>query len=76
MNKDITLEDLDFHLSLENDKRLIYERFIECNGNFYSETLIFKLDNKELDIINFDDICLNLLQAIYNKCRELGWLDE
>ncbi len=76
MNKDITLEDLDFHLSLESDTRLIYERFIECKGNFYSEVLIFKLNDKELDVINFDNIYLDLLQAIYNKCKELGWFNE
>ena len=76
MNKDITLEDLDFHLSLESSTRLIYERFIGCGNDFYSEALIFKLDDKELGIINIDDICLDLLQAILNKCKELGWLDE
>ena len=76
MNKDITLEDLDFHLSLESDTRLMYERFIECRNDFYSEVLTFKLDDKELDIDNFCDICLDLLKAIYNKCKEIGWFDE
>ena len=82
MNKDITLEDLGFikektpyeNCILYTTKELYFNREIE-----------FWTDNKKIyNNLNYGGfqmkgsmpLDLELIQAIYNKCKELGWLDE
>ena len=70
MNKDITLEDLGY----ERD----YEIYTDTLAYFYKarkphKYIIFH-DKNNIE----SDYCLSVkeLQAIYNKCKEIGWLDE
>ena len=81
MNKDITLEDLDFELV--NETPMLYQKndggFIQ-NIEFINAFKRVRLSNYETynNDQSQDEYCLyvNELQAIYNKCKELGWLDE
>ena len=85
MNKDITLEDLGYELSNENTVFgivLSYKRKNEYGYEYIQfrqgsvNTLIkifyenFKLQRKD------KNLTVEELQAIYNKCKSLGWLDE
>ena len=76
MNKDITLEDLDFYLTKLDSNSIVWQKVIEINNDFHSEVLIFDLDEKELEIINIDHIELDLFNAIFNEYKKIGWLDE
>ena len=83
MNKDITLQDLDFELHDEIPHQINY-----FNKKFISETNIISFDKntKTIECLVESDspftpdvpypINMKELQAIYNKCKELGWLDE
>ena len=80
MNKDITLEDLGFKCQESYFKEELDEiRYIK-NGKFVS-CVLFNLNHKCFKIHRFDDeyksswCDKDMLQAIYNKCKELGWLD-
>ncbi len=71
MNKDITLEDLYFKKIYEDEDEIIYKRDYEI--------IIFKILENQLNSVEFLNIHIigcNLLQAIYNKCKEIGRLDE
>ena len=80
MNKDITLEDLGYEIDkLEtNEEELIYYKDIldkNTFGYFSSEVITFDLKNYNVDYDNIQDKTLTII-AIYNQCKELGWLDE
>lgn len=36
----------------------------------------FVIKEKRIDIVNYDTISMQELQAINQMCKELGWLDE
>ena len=81
MNKDITLENLGYEYQESYFKEEIDEiRYIK-NGKFAS-CILFNLNHKCFKIHRFDDeyksawCDKDMLQAIYNKCKEYGWLDE
>ena len=73
MNKDITLEDLGYYCDNKQYK-ISYTKYNTYETiNIYLETKTFE----KKDISNISKpITKNELQAIYNKCKELGWLDE
>ena len=81
MNKDITLEDLGYELNYNSEEYINYKK-IGALGNI-KEIIIHNQtkDNGGL-YINYSPenngayLCLDELQAIYNKCKELGCLDE
>ena len=66
MNKDITLEDLDFIKGEDNKHFLVYKKTFE-------KSIVFKKIIKHVELDG--NFTLQELQAIYNKCKELGWLD-
>ena len=71
MNKNITLEDLGYEEREKNTSTYCIKSYINKNT---MQIIYFDYD-KQIDI----DKCimtLDLLQAIYNKCKEMGWLDE
>ena len=97
MNKDITLEDLDFELKeikKINDNAIyngsiIEHRFIyKCKPNINNKyswlDIEFNLLTKEISFFQNSMnaghrpiiIGKDLQEAIYNKRKELGWLDE
>ena len=76
MNKDITLEDLGFNLIHKDKNIIVYQRDFKNNDGVYSQILIFNLYDKNLEIENIRTIILSLFDAIVNKYKELGWLDE
>ena len=83
MNKDITLEDLGYEKIQDDDILLVYEI-----KNFVSDTdkIIFYKNTKVFEIFTQSDspftppqpqnINMQELQAIYNKCKGMRWLDE
>ena len=80
MNKDIILEDLEFEIDkLETNKEnLVYCKDIldkDTLGYVDSEVIIFDLKKHNIDYDNIQNKTLTTI-AIYNKCKELGWLDE
>ena len=79
--KDITLEDLGYELICNLEECIHYKK-VGALGDIeeifiHNETK----DNRGL-YINYNPenngayLNINELQAIYNKCKELGWLDE
>ena len=76
MNKDITLEDLEYENIFSDEYVIMYKKrtqFSTITLKFYTNNKSF-LKEDELGlakVITFDE-----LQAIYNKCKELRWLDE
>ena len=88
MNKDITLEDLDFELIKDdsnNDNPLLrtlcYKGKNSIDNTWWE--IVFELKDKEVDVYRCDEhyriikqrtiLTIPMLQAIYNKCKELGW---
>ena len=87
MNKDITLEDLGFKLITNNEEHLSYvKEFLLQLGKISIFEIIFDFEMKNIHFFHhqnhtfFNDIPytinVEILQAIYNKCKDLGWLDE
>ncbi len=76
MNKDITLEDLGYEKINHDEYVVIYKKKTKIS----TITLKFYINNnsflKEDELGLAKVINLEELQAIYNKCKELGWLDE
>ena len=75
MNKDITLEDLGYKKQ-ETLNQLIYKnerQFIDFNKTS-KQVNIFLNGTSPYQGFQINDI--RVIQAIYNKCKELGWLDE
>ena len=76
INKDITLEDLGYKNLVSDDYVIIYQKRTKISIitlKFYTNNKSF-LKEDELGlakVITFEE-----LQAIYNKCKEIGWLDE
>ncbi len=75
MNKDITLEDLGYEIDSTNE--------IKGHLYFYKDCtkIDFDLIRKNLYKYNLLNDCrcpilMEELQAIYNKCKNLGWLDD
>lgn len=70
-DKDITLEILGFEERKETTSVCCIKSYINKNT---MQIIYFDYD-KTIDI-GESIITLDLLQAIYNKCEELGWLDD
>ena len=77
MNKDITLEDLGYEkIKAKKDDICCY-----FNKEDNVKLTFYKFEN-ELRVFIEDDCHMGTflntleLQAIYNKCKDLGWLDE
>ena len=68
MNKDITLENLDLSC-IEYSDCICYRKGI------IDEYIWFYKISKTVEI-TIDSITMEELQAIYNKCKELGWLND
>lgn len=82
MNKDITLEDLEYIKDGENEWDLTYSKTIISN-QFYTSPITInfrKMTDETVEKYDFNgnSVPINIyeLQAIYNKCKDLGWLDE
>ena len=80
MNKDITLEDLDYYMYDGRDREYPFVLYKKMEDNFEHD-IDFDFTNKEVRISCIDEqfpkeINMQELQAIYNKCKELGWFDE
>ena len=77
MNKDITLEDLGYECK-ETEDYIEYEKYDDYNRLEIS--LMFWKNGFNKMTIGMEQVVYALdmqeLQAIYNKCKELGWLDE
>lgn len=82
MNKDITLEDLGFV-----EEKTPYENCIlyKTNEIYYNREIKFWIKDKiiytNLSYGGFQmqgsmPLNLEIMQAIHNKCKDLGWLDE
>ncbi len=77
MNKDITLEDLGYK-SEEAEDYIEYEKYDDYNCLEIS-LMFWKNGFNKVTIRIRKVVCaldIQELQAIYNKCKELGWLDE
>lgn len=77
MNKDITLEDLGYTQFDYRDKA---NQFIEYKKleKGIEKKIVFDIFLKEIEFNHsFRDCSINMeeLQAIYNKCKELKWVD-
>ena len=80
MNKDITLENLGYEIIENNEDFIVYfenkETRVRVQIVFVKEQkvieLIPKIDNRDH---YFTRVNMDLLQAIYNKCKELKWVD-
>lgn len=81
--KDITLEDLGYNSIYTHPSTLTvaYRKYEDGED----KNIEFWLDYKEIHCFTYDKeskieykLGLNIeeLQAIHNKCKELGWLDE
>ena len=70
MNKDITLEDLGY----ERDYEIYPNEIAYFDKSIKPHKYIIFHDKDNIE----SDYCLsvNELQAIYNKCKEMKWLDE
>lgn len=76
-------EELGYEIDEENDKEILYKMKWEISTSYY---VGFDLDHKNFECFITSDspfepaksfaIDLDLLQAINQQCRELGWLDE
>lgn len=67
-------EELGYKRNVENEK-IIY--LIETEGSFYYQEIIFNLLQKVIVIDgNFLEVAIenNLLKAIVQQCKELGWI--
>ena len=83
MNKNITLEDLDYIIKKQDDECIIYKKEDEFRVKVINFVLVFEsvICNSGVKIDNMmipESIMLSMseLQAVINKCKELGWLDE
>ena len=80
-SKDITLEDLGYDKIQDNDDFIMYfenkEKIVRIQIVFAKEQkaveLIPKINNRDH---YFTRVNMDLLKAIYNKCKELEWLDK
>ena len=73
MNKDITLEDLGYR-NIDKDIRITYKKEEKYNFKiieFYDKRIVINEDDEYSPELSIEE-----LQAIYNKCKDLGWLDE
>ena len=80
MNKDITLEDLDFYMYDGRDRQCPFVLYKKYEGNF-EQDIEFDFTEKAVKISQIDErypreINMQELQAIFNKCKEYRWLDE
>ena len=80
MNKDITLEDLEFEIDkLETNKEnLVYCKDIldkDTFGYIDSEMITFDLKKHNVYYYKIQDEMLTTI-AVYNKFKELGWFNE
>lgn len=74
MNAREMFEELGYKRNVENEK-IIY--LIETEGSFYYQEIIFNLLQKVIVIDgNFLEVAIenNLLKAIVQQCKELGWI--
>lgn len=74
MNAREMFEELWYKRNVENEK-IIY--LIETEGSFYYQEIIFNLLQKVIVIDgNFLEVAIenNLLKAINQQCKELGWI--
>ena len=83
MNKDITLEDLGYNELIKHKTYMFYIKSLKENIEYENDEihLEFNFENKTICKTYGDDntvceITVEELQAIYNKCKELGWVDE
>ncbi len=77
MNRDITLEDLGYTARIGNYVGIGKTIYYYKNGS----TIKLSIGNKTIEKYSSmnggsSPFTLEELQAIYNKCKELGWLDE
>ncbi len=83
MNQEITLEELGYIEVIDDNNMIVYD--IQNNISD-TDRLIFYKTLKNFEIYTQSDspfespipqtINMQELQAIYNKCKDLGWLDE
>ena len=74
MNAEEMFEELGYQRNAENEK-IIY--LIETKGSFYYQEIIFNLVKKVIVIDgNFLEVAIesNLLKAINEQAKELGWM--
>ncbi len=83
MNKDITLEDLGYKKAIDDNNMLVYDikHFISDTDRivFYKELKAFEVyrqSDSPFEYPSPQTVNMQELQAIYNKCKELGWFDE
>ena len=50
--------------------------YINYKDNYSYKTVHFNLKRKQINIGCVNEDYVKLLQAINEKCKELGWLDE
>ena len=72
MNKDITLEDLGY---IKYEKHDDTGDYIEYYSDEECNTITFYRDSKSFCISEYCLYNARVLQAIYNKYKELGWLE-
>ena len=57
-----------------------YDEYIRCvwqpKSKRYCRTITFYLKNKKFKPYNQVQFTMQLLQAINQQCKELGWLDD
>ena len=73
MNKDITLEDLGYK-NIDKDIRITYKKEEKYNFKiieFYDKRIVINEDDEYSPELSIEE-----LQAIYNKCKEIGWFDD
>lgn len=73
MSADEMFEKIDYKMVAEDEEALYYENIDDYNIVFYMKTKLFKATNPHNELT---DITMNELQAIYEKCKELGWIEK
>ena len=80
MNKDIKLEDLNYGKTQDDDEFVVYQ---ELEKKFVRKEITFVKNKNVVELLPkidgnhhyFTRLTMEELQAIHNKCKELGMLD-
>lgn len=69
-------EKLGYGKTFHDDYEIVYSAY---NGNFKEAEIEFDLETQTFYCIYDDgimEVSMNVLKAIMQQCKELGWLDE
>jgi hypothetical protein len=74
MKAEEMFNDLGYKKEIDNElKRIYYEKPI-MDKYIQSPSIMFELKFKSIDV-NYQ-LTIDVLEAIYQQCKELGWIDD